>query len=268
MYWRFLPSLIAIVAVLGLAEIFSPEPTGKPSIPPSNEAHISKSSSRGMVGGEAPDYLTQRGVDLRTMISKVYERDPSRIILPASLDNHQEYDFVLVPPHELERSAVYQLMQQGIETHFAISTTTETRQMNVYVMTALEGKTPPEKSEQSPGALMITVSHGPEEVELRSVLPWVQVTPEMVQKAHEGLSSSLITSIAARNVSLHQFRTALERGLGRPIVDETDLAGNYDFVIRGKPMTTEAFLQMLQDQLGLVLTPESRSIEMLVFRSR
>ncbi len=65
--------------------------------------------------------------------------------------------------------------------------------MAAYVMTALEGKTPPENSQQSLDGSMIA-SSGPESVEIRSVVPWVHVTPEMIQKARAGVSSSLITA--------------------------------------------------------------------------
>ncbi len=64
-----------------------PASEGKPDIPPSYEVHISRTKTRGTNGSAGPDFWVQRGFDLRTMLSTVYEKDPSRIVLPAALDN-------------------------------------------------------------------------------------------------------------------------------------------------------------------------------------
>ena len=51
--------------------------------------------------------------------------------------------------------------------------------------------------------------------------------------------------------------------LNRPVVDETHLAGQYD--IEGNMMRGSA-IKTLQ-QLGLAVTPDRRSVEMIVVRS-
>ena len=61
---------------------------------------------------------------------------------------------------------------------------------------------------------------------------------------------------------------SLEDGLHRPIVDETGMIGIYDFKTKGQARTTEEFLAMMRDQIGLLLTPTQRSIEMIVVRLR
>jgi uncharacterized protein (TIGR03435 family) len=66
--------------------------------------------------------------------------------------------------------------------------------------------------------------------------------------------------------SMDDFRRALEEGLHRPVVDETGLTGYYDFQVQGEARTTEEFLAMLRDQLGLLVTPARRGIEMIVVR--
>jgi len=48
---------------------------------------------------------------------------------------------------------------------------------------------------------------------------------------------------------------ALEDGLHRPIADETKLTGICDFKIEGEAQTTEEFLGIPRDQLGILLTP-------------
>lgn len=52
--------------------------------------------------------------------------------------------------------------------------------------------------------------------------------------------------------------------LHRPIVDETGMTGIYDFKVQGEMPSRQAFLKVLRDQLGLVLTPTQRGIEMIL----
>src|SRR5258708_7276437 len=69
-----------------------------------------------------------------------------------------------------------------------------------------------------------------------------------------------------RRVRLSRDRRLLEDGLERPIIDETGLDGTYDLEVHGDARSNEECLDILRDQLGLVLTPEHRNIEMLVIR--
>jgi uncharacterized protein (TIGR03435 family) len=80
------------------------------------------------------------------------------------------------------------------------------------------------------------------------------------------LKFAAMSAISAENTSMADFRRVLEDGLERPIIDETNLDGTYDLEVHGNARSTEEFIGMLRDQLGLVLTPEHRSIEMLMIR--
>ena len=75
--------------------------------------------------------MVQRGFDLKTVIAKAYEQNPSRIVLPEALQNKGRYDFVLVPPHEMDMQAMRHLLQQAIEQHFNVSAAVESRPVDV-----------------------------------------------------------------------------------------------------------------------------------------
>jgi uncharacterized protein (TIGR03435 family) len=75
-----------------------------------------------------------------------------------------------------------------------------------------------------------------------------------------------ISNISAGNATMDRFRRDLERGLGRPVIDETGLEGVYDIEVRGKARNTEEFMRNLREQLGLVLTSAIRTIEFLTLR--
>ena len=237
-----------------------PEPRQKPDLAPSYEVHISASTADGTDESSAPDFWSAKGFDLRSMIAKASETEPNRVILPASLDRDDRYDFVLVPPQQEEQAEMKRLMRQGIEKHFHVSIATEKRLVEVYVMTALKDKTPPPKADGGFGGGFISSSS-----------PWIAVlegtdpTPEALPKAAvERPKTSGFAEITAPDTTLEIFLQFLEMGMDRPIVDETGMTGSYDFNIRGGTCTTEDFIQRLREQLGLILTPAQRTIEMVV----
>jgi uncharacterized protein (TIGR03435 family) len=86
----------------------------------------------------------------------------------------------------------------------------------------------------------------------------------MIREALSKIKFAAISAISAESISMEDFRRMLEDGLERLIIDETGLGGTYDLEFHGNAGSTEELLSMLRDQLGLVLTPEHRNIEMLV----
>jgi uncharacterized protein (TIGR03435 family) len=241
-------------------------PQGKPDVPPSLEVGITLSKTNGTEETQGPDWWVQRGFDLKAVIAKVYERDPSRVVLPEALQNEERYDFVLVPPHEMDPPAMRHLLQQAIERHFHVNAAVESRLVDAYVMTALQGKTPLAKYGDA-GMGGGSIGWSSQEFAVPTPLDGGRPTPEMVREALSKLKLAAMSNISAFNTDMADFRRALEDGLGRPIIDETELGGTYDLVVHGNARNTEEFLGMLRDQLGIVLTPECRNIEMLVIRS-
>jgi peroxiredoxin len=123
-----------------------PHAPEKPGIPTSYEVHISPSKTNGTEGSSGPDFWVQRGFDLKTMVSMVYEKDLSRLVLPKALDNDDKFDFVVVLPKEEDEQTIHQLVQRAIEKQFKVSAAVESKPAEVYVMTAIKGKTPPAKT--------------------------------------------------------------------------------------------------------------------------
>ena len=52
------------------------------------------------------------------------------------------------------------------------------------------------------------------------------------------------------------------------MIDETGLPGIYGFELKERVNTPEAFIQLLRDQAGLVITRERREISTLIVRQR
>jgi uncharacterized protein (TIGR03435 family) len=249
-------------------ERFSPpDISAKPDITPSYEVHISPSKTKGTDGSAGPGYWVQRGFDLKTIVSMVYEKDLSRVVLPEALDNGDKFDFVVVLPGEEDEATIHQLVQRAMEKQFKVSAVVESQPAEVYVMTAIKGKTPPARTGPDSLGGGFASSSGFE----FSLPAGTPQTPEAIEKAVQEMlkhpENTGISNISAGNTTMDQFRQDLERGLGRPVIDETGLDGVYDIDVRGNARNTDEFIRMLREQTGLVLTAATRSIEILTLRS-
>ena len=60
--------------------------------------------------------------------------------------------------------------------------------------------------------------------------------------------------------------TWFEEILGGQVIDETDLPGIYGFELKERVNTPEAFMQLLRDEAGLVITRERREVPTLIVR--
>jgi uncharacterized protein (TIGR03435 family) len=249
------------------ATLHPPSAPARPGIPPSYEVHISPSTKRGTDTSSGPDFWVQRGFDLKTMVSMVYERDLSRVVLPRALDNDAKFDFVVVLPREEGEKTIHQLVQRAIEKQFKVSAVVKNETAEVYVMTAVKGKTPPAKTGSASLGGGVTSSTGFE----FSLPAGTPDTPEAIDQAMKELlkhpENAGISNIAAQDATMDEFRKDLESGLGRRVIDETGLDGVYDLEVTGNARNTDEFIRMLREQTGLVLTNAIRSVEVLMLRS-
>ena len=164
-------------------------------------------------------------------------------------------------------------MRAGIEKYFHITVTPEIRAVEVYALTAIPGKTPPAKPESETfGGASFSMSRTirvPEEFRIPEDQPR---TRKAVEDMHRRMTESpeflrvmalsQLTGMTAFSNSIEELCGALEEGLRRPIADETGLTGTYDFHVQGDPQSTEEFLTMLRDQVGLVLTPTRKTLKL------
>lgn len=77
----------------------------------------------------------------------MYSEPSQTQYLPPALDNGARYDFVFVPPQPEEEEIIRRQVREAVGKYFHVTIAPEIRSMDVYVVTAQEGKTPPAKSE-------------------------------------------------------------------------------------------------------------------------
>ena len=133
-------------------------------------------------------------------------------------------------------------------------------------MTAVKGKTPPARTgpdsfgaDTGTSGFQFTLPEGTE--------PTAEAMKKAVEELMKHPENLGLANINAFNTTMDDFRKTLERSFGRPVIDETGLEGVYDIEVQGDAKNTDEFIRMLREQAGLVLTPATRSVEMLVVRS-
>jgi uncharacterized protein (TIGR03435 family) len=180
--------------------------------------------------------LTALGSSLSDVLSTVYPFSACRIVTDSPLPEGR-FDFVAKAPDGSDETRNI-LLRRAIQATFGITTAVETREMDVFILTL--------KRINAPG---------------------------LVRSVTEGSSScSGPGRIQGVNMPINALRQELEKWLGKPVVDETELKEAFDIDLKwAQPdsiRNPEALIRAIQEQLGLELTQANRRIEVLVVESR
>lgn len=218
------------------------------------------------------------GVPLKSVLSEVYDIPETRIELPADLDNALRYDCSVVLAPTEPFTAMNRLMQEGLEQHFQIAVTPETRLTDVYAVTvAADGLTAVRESFENGDGGLGSVSF--EVIDLDSMTgPHGQ--PLSDEEAERAAIERFKAMMAGSARGRHPIQTLsgsggvafvcdiLEGSLGRPVLDETGITGSFQWNVEVEGATTGALIAALHEQTGLVATPAQREITTLVIRHR
>ncbi|HLK68919.1 MAG TPA: TIGR03435 family protein [Bryobacteraceae bacterium] len=233
-------SLLLLFAISSIAQDAGRGVEPPPDFKPSYEVHIWPSGSAQTAPSvtQSGNYWVARGWDLKNVIAETWHVDGDRIEMPESLNNGKHYDLAMVLPQAEDRQTIYGYVRQAVQNQFHLRIHTEPRTKDVYLLTVPNGLSPAAK-------LAPPASN-------RDVDSTLRVTDD---------------SVSALGASMDDFCHVLERLLGRMVIDETKLDQRFDIEVRGDGHGRQALISMLRDRLGMVLTPEIRTVEMLVVQS-
>jgi uncharacterized protein (TIGR03435 family) len=233
----------------------------KPKFPPSYTLHVSPSAPESEGGSfSGPDFRSRMRYRLSTFIAEMYETSRARIDLPAGLDDGRRYDFAMVLPQPGGREEMSRLTQQAIQDHYHLTVTRETRWLDAYVMTVPAGTAPVIKPRPDDGDMGCSFSFS------GSVYTAVPGGPEPEPAFDRPMPLSAVGSVSMDNATVSEFCRFLEEHLDRPLIDETNLQGQFDLEVASERRASGDFIQRLRDRLGLVVTVAQRPVEVLVFR--
>ncbi|HEY4363571.1 MAG TPA: TIGR03435 family protein [Bryobacteraceae bacterium] len=232
----------------------------KPDLPPSYTVHISptrRTQEEGTSSSSGPDHCTLLGFELKAILARVYQMDESRIDLPSALENGQRYDVAALLPHEESPETIIHRLQEALERHFHVTVERENRSLDVLVVTAPNGKGPGLREAEFGGGGFLNTSFA-----------WTSSGGTLPSLADLQRAQAPLSHISGYGMGIADLCRTLEMNVGRPVMDETGLEGNYDFEVAGSETSNDDILQTLRENLGLVLTPAKRDVAILRVRAR
>jgi hypothetical protein len=264
----------------------------RPQVTPSNDAHIAPTRhppGAPPAGGCDADFWVIENVPLRPVLSHLFEMAPGRISMPPSLE-HAHYDFTLVLPREETREVLLDRMRSSVERYFGVRR--EQREVDAQVVTAPRGITARERPAQFGGdgggmsfgtfefSQPQSSSSMPDfgDLVVGSLMDLSAVPSAARRPAEEEMrivKESFLRMLGGPGMlgALHQALTmrelciVLESGLRQVFVDETGTTAAYEVHV-GPPtaVNSEDFVRLVSEELGLVVMPARRVVEMLTVR--
>jgi uncharacterized protein (TIGR03435 family) len=204
------------------------------------------------------DTWKARGFDVKTLLAQIYDIDVRRVDLPDDGNADARYDLTVSLPHEVEQDEMQHLLVSALEKKFGWTVSEESKALDVYVMSAPTGpgsELHRHLSAHRSVAKLVAASSDDDAMDDAEQITYVG-------KDCSGVSSG---GIAVSAGTIADFTHTLEPDLDRVLVDETKLAGSYDFQI-GNYTNEQELFKLLHDQLGLVVTPAQRKVTVLAVR--
>ena len=193
---------------------------------------------------------------------KLFEVKPVRILLPAPLDDNKLYDVAIALPETDSAESNSDRILQAIREHFGVVVTREELLLHVYVVNTGNGKAPvplTRSDDDRGGGASFS------RVEIRT--PIFEAARAEIPSPVKPASLGDIHAISLEG-TIDEFCRTLEIGLDRPMVNETNLAGEYAFHLNAGTEKENDFLERLRDQFNLSITPAERRVQMVVLKPR
>jgi uncharacterized protein (TIGR03435 family) len=190
------------------------------------------------------------GFTLEEIIVRAWEGNRWHIEIPLGLRENARFDFLMVLPQPETAAACLGLLRPAIEQQFGVHVTRETRLRDVYRLTNIPS-----------GSQMLRRYPNPPDGTGFSMLSF-----STFMGRSPGTPMFPLDGFAVHSVPFFLLVHWFEEILGGQIVDETRLPGIYGFELKKKVDTSEAFIELLRDQAGLVIRRERREVPTLIVR--
>lgn len=229
----------------------------RPKFPPSFDLHVSLSQSVGHGDFGSNDYRSLKGFDIKSALLTLYGVSATRMDFPQSLDEGKDYDFSMVLPESENQEKISERMRDGILNYFGLAATEENRVLDVYVVTASEGRVSRPSEETGSMASLGMSSIGMELSAAKGDPGGVRAPLDLAQ----------ISSFSAEG-TLDDICQALERQADRPVVNETNVQGEFKIDVARTGSSGGDFFSRLRLQSGLAITPGKRNVKVVVIKFR
>ena len=196
---------------------------------------------------------------LKFWLAQLCDVNPIRVIVPPRFDNNQRYHIAVNPP-EPETKEVDARVLERVQEYFGVLVAREERFIDVYVVTAANGKPPAPLAERDDDGSSSNFRSSC----VRFHHPILMADTD---DFHPRAAISDISGIMLEG-SLDNFCHTLEGALDRPVVNETAMRGVYQFDVKTTEDSGNDFLDRLRDQFNLNIAPAQRRVQVVVLRPR
>jgi uncharacterized protein (TIGR03435 family) len=234
----------------------------KPDFPPSYAVHISPAKTADGGDFSSNKFHNFQGVTLRHILAQVFDVNPVRILLPAALDDSKLYDVAIVLPETEPTESISNRIVQGIQDYFGVVVTREELLLDVYVVNTANGR-PPAPLSRSDDDWGGGASFGRVEIRTSHIEGGPNELPDVIKPA----SLDAIQAVSSEG-TMDQFCGMLELGLDRPLLNETNLDGEYAIRMKAAAGSENDFLVRLRDQFNLSISLAQRRVQMVVLKPR
>jgi uncharacterized protein (TIGR03435 family) len=227
-----------------------------PQIPfvPSRTVHILYSGMRSpeppVINHPGPVFSAY-GFTLEDIVVRAWEGSRWHVDITPGLSDDTRFDFLMVLPQEETTATCLGLLQSAIEQHFAVHVKRERRMRDVYVLSNTNGR-----------GQMLRRYPDPEPGSAFTLVAF----PVFMGRPLDAPMFPL-DAFAVHSVPFLLLVNWFEEILDGQVIDESGLPGIYGFELKECVNTPEAFIQLLRDEAGLVITKERREIPTLVVRA-
>ncbi len=195
--------------------------------PPQLSVTIRPSKATTSMMGGGPGLFQASGVDLKSALSALYGINKFKIELPAKLQDAR-YD-ITARLKDDKTGAVKQIAARSLESALGINVQWVTREVDVYVLTA-------------PGSLTGNLK------------------PSTAKRMHATGADGVSAGVKA---SIKYLVAHIENVLKVPVVDETNLQGEYDWDLLHDARNTESIIEAVRKELSLELKRGRRAVEII-----
>ncbi len=235
----------------------------KPDFPPSYTVHISPAKSQDAGDFADNTFHSFQSVTLRNLVSQLYEINPIRVRLPPALDNDEHYDVAIVLPDRESKESVNNRVLRGVQDYFAVIAARQEILSDVYVVTTAGGKPPTPVARPDDDSGLVGAQFGSVDFQTPNAALYPDVFPDWPKP----VALDAVSGIAVEG-TLDDFCHTLEMGLDRPVVNETNMQGQYAFQLKSAAGAHNDFLDRLRDQFNLSITPAQRRVEVVTLTPR
>ena len=245
-----------------------PEPPGPPASPantyqwpvipfvPSRTVHILYSrmpSPQQPVVNHARNAFSAHGFTLEDAIVRAWEGNRWHVDIAPELSDGTRFDFLMMLPQEESTATCLEILRTAIEQHFAVDVRRETRMRDVYILTNTSARGQMLRRYPAPEAAGVGFGLLPFSV-FRRQPPAAPMFP--------------LDPFTVHSVPFFLLVRWFEEILGTEVIDQAEHPGIYGFELKERVQTPDAFIQLLRDEAGLIVTRQRRETPTLIVRQR